>query len=443
LTFDADGDGFAAPRPGFAPGAPSSCGNDCDDRSVAAFPGNKEVCDGVDNDCNGVVDDGAVYAATSKVPVRVSTAKAKDSVRNAGGLVGTSNGFVLTYTAHLPLPSAPSRTQSHPFIKGLRSDGGSLFESDVSDVNAESYAGPLAWSGEVLASAWDDARVGGNYEIYLGRFTAKGEKLAANQRVTDAPGFSKSPFITWNQSEFVLAWDDSRKEGRVSGNRVAIFGQRAAPDGTLLGANIPLVDDGLVNEAPMVAVAPERLGLVYTISSADGAGSARFGFRALDAALASVGVAPEPLGVDVQSPTVHFVGDRFVVLWEIYSNSTGPGNAIWGAAFDLQGRLLLQPRPLALGARFARTHDALSLGDRLLMMWADDLEGNYEIYWQVLGPDLTVREPRARLTFNSSDSKAPTLAAGPDGKIGVVFEDSFEGSRQVYFMTLECGSTLK
>ena len=77
------------------------------------------------------------------------------------------------------------------------------------------------------------------------------------------------------------------------------------------------------------------------------------------------------------------------------------------------------------------------------MMWADDLDGNYEIYWQVLGPDLSVREPRSRLTFNASDSKAPTLAAGADGKIGVVFEDSFEGSRQVYFTTLECGFGLK
>ncbi len=43
---DADGDGVAA------------C-DDCDDANPAAYPGGAEVCDGADNDCNGVVDDGA------------------------------------------------------------------------------------------------------------------------------------------------------------------------------------------------------------------------------------------------------------------------------------------------------------------------------------------------------------------------------------------------
>ena len=31
---------------------------DCDDTTARAFPGNQEVCDEIDNDCNGIVDDG-------------------------------------------------------------------------------------------------------------------------------------------------------------------------------------------------------------------------------------------------------------------------------------------------------------------------------------------------------------------------------------------------
>jgi len=60
---DNDGDGHSAiggaqkmdckPSPGFAP-----CDNDCDDRVKTTYPGAVEVCDGVDNDCNGKVDEG-------------------------------------------------------------------------------------------------------------------------------------------------------------------------------------------------------------------------------------------------------------------------------------------------------------------------------------------------------------------------------------------------
>jgi len=48
---DRDGDGFAAPE-------------DCDDRDAARNPLAPEVCDGVDNDCDGAVDDDAVDAET-------------------------------------------------------------------------------------------------------------------------------------------------------------------------------------------------------------------------------------------------------------------------------------------------------------------------------------------------------------------------------------------
>ncbi|MEZ4317186.1 MAG: MopE-related protein [Myxococcota bacterium] len=47
-SADADGDGFAAATCG---------GTDCDDGAPAVFPGAEEACDGVDNDCSGALDD--------------------------------------------------------------------------------------------------------------------------------------------------------------------------------------------------------------------------------------------------------------------------------------------------------------------------------------------------------------------------------------------------
>lgn len=51
---DTDGDGF--PDASCDPGG-STTGTDCDDGDPAIFPGAPELCDAIDSDCNGVVDD--------------------------------------------------------------------------------------------------------------------------------------------------------------------------------------------------------------------------------------------------------------------------------------------------------------------------------------------------------------------------------------------------
>jgi len=62
---DSDGDGY-----GNSAVTESSCSasngyvadnTDCNDTNANIYPGNEELCDGLDNDCNGDVDDGAVF----------------------------------------------------------------------------------------------------------------------------------------------------------------------------------------------------------------------------------------------------------------------------------------------------------------------------------------------------------------------------------------------
>ena len=58
---DGDGDGFGGGKGSCLcsdPGGDTTVGGDCDDNSTAVHPGAAEICDGLDNNCNGQTDEG-------------------------------------------------------------------------------------------------------------------------------------------------------------------------------------------------------------------------------------------------------------------------------------------------------------------------------------------------------------------------------------------------
>ena len=423
VTPDRDGDGYRAPLPGFAPGAPGSCGNDCNDSNASAHPGGVEVCDGVDNDCNGQIDDGAAYGSAS-APVLVSSPMFDRTTR--GGLAFDGKNYGASYSGHTDIFSS--------FFDSLARSGSIVIgPTPMSDINAETYAGTLLHNGSYFESSWSDARQDGNYEVYFNRFDSNGKKLGPDLRVTNAPNFSLNSSTVWNGTESLLVWDDRRFDNTAADD-VRLFGQRIDFDGNLVGGNVELTPAGTLAEYPAIALGKTNLGIVFASEVGPNV-HAKFFTTAADfsnpSAFVDVGT------MDVQNPGLTYVNGNYVIVWERYG-ANGPEPSIFGAVVDETGKQLAPEQAITSGANFARSFALLSLGERALMVWADDHDGNYELYWQMLDQNLQVLMPRTRLTNTPSDTLNPALSFGPSGDVGILYDDWITGERETYFLSMGC-----
>ena len=99
---DADGDGWCALDIG-------GIGLDCDDGDSAVSPEALEVCDGIDNDCNGVVDDGCGTTGTTGTTGGTGTTSGGTGT-TSGTTSGTSSGTTSGTTSGGTTPGAGGTT---------------------------------------------------------------------------------------------------------------------------------------------------------------------------------------------------------------------------------------------------------------------------------------------------------------------------------------------
>jgi hypothetical protein len=427
-TFDLDGDGHRAPRPGTIAGEPGSCGDDCNDASAAAYPGNTEICDGVDNDCNGIVDDGADFVPLEDGPVRISGNIAPAA---PGGLGFDGETYLSVYTG--------------------TSDGFDMYETRIDELgnkiepieqqiavqNADSSGGPVVWVGDRYGLAWQDRR-DGDYEVYFTLLDHEGKKAIADTRLTNALGFSINVSLTYNGTEFVAVWQDERN------GMFEVMAQRIDIDGVPIGGNVTLSQSGgFADEAPVVASGSETIGVAYANGQA-GLQVIRFQtFEQTTLAPHSSLVTLTDQEVEAVYPVIAYNGDGFVVAWYV---RTGDNRAIFATTIDEDGQVLVPPTAVSQpGAFRSRYPSLLPLGDRLLVVYADDRDGNsgYELYTRMVSSALVPLTEERRLTNAPYDSIYPVATFGNDGLVGILFRDDREnGDHHVWFTRLGCVTPL-
>ncbi len=429
---DLDGDMVNGPREGAKAGDPDSCGDDCDDTNPEAYPGNDEVCDGADNDCNGIVDDNAVFIPEGLAPVQVSS-DALD-LAGTGGLAFSGTTYVATYYG-------VASGGISAFKNVLDETGLPTGESTLTVTSSDSAGGPIVWTGDRYGVLWQD-RPENDYEIYFRLLDETGGTVVtAPVQVSDGfPDFSVNPDLGWTGNNFIAVWQDRRE-----GDLFDIYGQIIDVDGNLIGADVKMTQAGnLGNESPVIAASSQGIGVVWNRIAASGPSFIQF--RTFDFELQPVSDVVELTDGSTEAvyPVVAWNDGEYVIAW--YDKTASP-KGIYGAVVSPDGTVVVPPRALTNpGSANSRYVTLKALGDRVLLVYADDRDLNvgYEVYARMVTSSLDPLGEELRVTNSPGDSVYPRPAFGPDGDVGILFRDDRPTSRgveqRVWFTRLGCNA---
>lgn len=427
-ALDLDGDGYLGPISGQTAGASGACGDDCDDSNPSAFPGGLEVCDGVDNDCNGIIDDNASFIPLQDEPTRISGDVAPTA---PGGLAYSGSSYAAIYSG--------STNGFHVYQSMLTDQGQPIDPGEhlLTEVSGDSGGGPIVWVGDRYGVAWSDRR-DGDYETYFSVLKEDGKKTLPDVRLSFAPGFSINAALAFDGKSFIVAWQDDRY------GPFDVYAQRVSIDGVPIGDNVQLTDDGPGNESPSIAVGDTTVGVAWSGGNA----VERFiQFRTYDGDLAPSSSLIRVTTGQTEAVYPTLVWNKahdgqpgsYVLAW--FDRTANP-KAIYATVLSEAGETLIPARAVTSPGAFRSRYPFMRpLGDRLLLVYSDDRDQNdgYELYARMISASLEPIGPEQRLTDAPKDSLYPVASFGPEGEVGILFRDDRSGGKHhEYFMRLGC-----
>ncbi|MCR4423322.1 MAG: T9SS type A sorting domain-containing protein [candidate division WOR-3 bacterium] len=287
---------------------------------------------------------------------------------------------------------------------------------------------------------WDDRRYGLTGDIFAQLYNPDGSKRGSNFRVNDDPiglGNQYEPDVSGDDSNrFVVVWMDGRR-----GNW-DIFLQRFDADGNRLGNNVLVTPDDSIQWTPQVACAPagwfvvtwdDRRGMNWDVYA-----------QIYSATAAPIGtnfqVNTDAGGTDQygNACAVNNFGE-FIVVWTDKRN----GNEdIYAQRFDTSGsRIGIEFKVNDdIGSAAQNSPAVVAAQDGgYWIFWSDARNGNFDIYGQYVARDGVPRGANFRVNddYASSHQRCSSIGMERKGNIVIAWEDERGVSCDIYRTVLD------
>jgi hypothetical protein len=412
---DEDGDGA------------SSC-VDCDDRNPSRKPGADEACDGVDNDCDGIVDEGTPCAVMCDPPTSL--------VAN-GRLTNTTTGSTHVETLWTGTEFGlfyEDSVAGSPDIHVARVSAGGAEIGQDQTFNASGFVDKLpraAWTGTEYGVVWLQNKLP---VFQLAR--RDGAPLGSLVHVFSS-GFEAGAIdVAWTGSEFGVVWTEGTAVNDISSETLyfQILSRTGLPQlPTPIKVNSTFLDPWL--KQPRIV----WNGTSFGVSWIEDPASPRVMFRRLPRlSLTSESIVNvAPTAVTPTTPVLAAGGSgQFGIAWYEYRDGAEP--EIYFARLSAAGVKLGTELRVTNAAGQSFTPTVAWSGAEWGLAWDDLRSGDEEIWFARVSAAGVKQGSDIRVTNSAEPSRDPSIVwAG--GKFGVAWSDWRDGGNaEIYFTPIGC-----